>query len=292
MGLINSLGLTNFDLENQGPSGFFLSSPLPSYVPSTSTGTPSTNGSPGIFQAFTQQYRPSITYLSINTVRGKGQLLQTINPDVAIRTALSTFSPYTPAANDPTSYSRPSTTGTPTSRNNPGAPSKFKQQYSLEKPYVNSPNYKGILAGYNSSLDKTNLDTSNSSPNGGVPYKKDKDPTRFTRYTTGVPTTKANPGPFEKFDQKYKPGVGYLDTNPVKSKGKLIDTLANTNLDVENEKPDGGIPYKQVNDPTSYPARTQASSPSPGFFATPGKAAVKFNHKFNPQNTYLDSIGA
>lgn len=431
MGLIDSLNLTSLDLEDPGPlGGIIRSAPIPTYVPSTATGTPSIDGIPGPFNAFYQKYIFDETYLSSNPIRGNGVLVDTLEA-----TGLDKDTPYNPST-DFTSY--PATnTGTPTSKANPGAPSKFSQVYTPDNTYLSTIG-KGKLASsvdktnldtenakanggipykqdkdpttypkyvtgtpdsennpggpnkfyqeYNSSypyidemkegildltFDSTNLDIENESPNGGIPYKQDKDPTRYpatstgklksggkpgeptkynqkftpdntylssnngkyiynneggspvlqyllgslnksnldiedggvpykpdkdptrySQYTTGTPTTKSNPGPVNKFTHPFNLLNKYLDVNPIKGKGILIDTVANTNLDVENEKPNGGIPYKQVNDPTSYPARTQASSPSPGFFATPGKAAVKFNHKFNPQNTYLDSIGA
>ena len=98
---------------------------------------------------------------------------------------------------------------------------------------------------------------------------------------------------FEKFDQKYKPGVGYLDTNPIKGKGRLVDTVANTNLDVENEKPNGGIPYKQDKDPTVYPKRS-TGTPSPvvsgdNSFVVPSIAG-KFFPSYDPSEEYLEII--
>jgi hypothetical protein len=70
----------------------------------------------------------------------------------------------------------------------------------------------------------------------------------------------------------------------------LVGSFDKTDLDIEDPNPNGGIPYKQDKDPTVYPPTTQAQTPERGYFATPGKAASKFEQKYSPTNTYLDSI--
>jgi len=70
----------------------------------------------------------------------------------------------------------------------------------------------------------------------------------------------------------------------------LVDSFDKTNLDIENSLPNGGIPYQQANDPTVYPVTAQGSTPTTGYFATPGKSASKYTQKFSPTNTYLDFI--
>jgi hypothetical protein len=68
----------------------------------------------------------------------------------------------------------------------------------------------------------------------------------------------------------------------------LISSFDKTDLDIENPNPDGGIPYQQAKDPTTYPSTTQAFSPNPGHFATGGVGASKFQQKWSSTRTYLD----
>ncbi len=285
--LVSSIDSTNFDVENSLPNGGipYKQDKDPTVYPAYNTGTPTSKANPGAPAKFNQTLTPTGDYLS--TV-GDGKLISSVdstNFDIE-DTSPNGGIPYK-QDKDPTVYSKYST-GTPTSKTNPGAPRKFNQTLTPTGDYVSTIG-KGRLI---SSVNSTNLDIESETPNGGIPYKQDKDPTSYSKYSTGTPTTSANPGIPKKFNQVYTPSKEYLSTNPVRGKGKLSDTVANTNLDVENEKPNGGIPYKVGNDPTVYPARTQAKSPTPGFFATPGKVASKFNPQFNPKNTYLDFIGA
>jgi hypothetical protein len=70
----------------------------------------------------------------------------------------------------------------------------------------------------------------------------------------------------------------------------LVGSFDKTNLDIENPRPNGGIPYKKDKDPTVYPTSTQHQTPTHGYFATPGQAADKFEQKYSPNKTYLDSM--
>lgn len=414
MGLLNSFVSTSLDLENPKPGGLLNRADLTTkYIPSTATGTPVSNGNPGPFKLYYQPYIPASTYLASNPTSNSilqntlgatglddftplkdstkypatntGTPTSQANPGAPskfnqVYTATNTYlssigngklvasvdstnldventkpnggTPYK-QDRDPTVYSKYNT-GTPTSRANPGAPAKFNQTFTPTSDYISSVGNGKLVA----SVDSTNLDVENAKPNGGIPYKQDKDPTSpknalttsgvrlgspraFTKFNqtyipsstylninpilgngllqftikdtnldstdpykvtsdptrypstiTGTPTTSANPGPVNKFKPTYTPASTYLSINPVKGTGKLKSTTANTNLDIENGTPNGGIPYKVGNDPTVYPSRTYASSPISGYFPTTSKPAVKFNHKFNPKNTYLDFIGA
>lgn len=181
------------------------------------------------------------------------------------------------------------TTGTPTTKSNPGGPINFLQKYLPKNTYLdNNPirNKKSKQTQFQS----TNLDLEESKVDGGIPYKQDKDPTVYSKYTTGTPTTKANPGSFNKFNQVYNPSNAYLDNNPIKGEGRLKSTTANTNLDVENPTPNGGIPYNQQNDPTVYPVTSHKKSSAGGFYPVQGQAASKYDQVYNPKNTYLDFI--
>ena len=94
--------------------------------------------------------------------------------------------------------------------------------------------------------------------------------------TPGIPPT-SGPTPSPQVPpSSYNPG--------------LVASFDKTNLDIEDARPNGGIPYQQAKDPTIYPSTTQAQTPERGYFATPGKAASKFEQKYSPKNTYLDFI--
>ena len=138
-------------------------------------------------------------------------------------------------------------------------------------------------------LDQTDFDTSESGPSG---FKFSDVVTNYPSTTTGIPSTESSTEPAKNFYQKYVGDVNglktYLEENPIKGEGKLKSTLANTNLDVSDERPEGGIPYEKKEDPTVYPVLTHRNSSTLGNFPIEGKSAQKFKHPFNPQNTYLD----
>lgn len=352
---------SNLDIEDRTPNGGipYKQDKDPTKYPSIVTGTPTTSTNPGAPNKFNQTYTPSNTYLLINPIKGTGKLKSTtantdldvesptpgggipykVDKDPTVYSKYNTGTP-TPQSNpgapvkfnqtltptndyistigdgkleastnstnldvedskpnggipykidkDPTAY--PSiVTGTPTTSANPGAPSKFNQVYTPTSTYLSKNPIKST-GKLKSTVANTNLDVENPTPGGGIPYKQDKDPTVYSEYNTGTPTTSTNPGAPNKFDHIYNPKNRYLDKNPIKSEGNLKSTTANTNLDVENPTPNGGIPYKQTNDPTTYPVLAKASTSINGYFATPGKPAAKFNQVWTPENTYLGSL--
>lgn len=139
------------------------------------------------------------------------------------------------------------------------------------------------------SFNETNLDLENPLPNGG-PIKYPV-PAYFSPNATGTPNKTSSPGPFKGFTQPYTPQNPYLSniSNRIIGTSMLSDNendpsvLSITNLD--NTKPgvDGGIPYKQDKDPTSYP---ESVSGTPTTTRNPGPAE-KFDQPYNPQNPYL-----
>ena len=137
------------------------------------------------------------------------------------------------------------------------------------------------------SFEKTNLDIENRNPGGF--FNKDL-VTSYASTTTGTPTTTANPGPTKRFIQPYRPDFTYIQNNPIRGIGLLQSTVANTNLDTSDSRPEGGIPYKTFNDPTNYPITAQAKSTIKGYFPTSGKLSSKFIQVWSPQKTYLDFI--
>jgi hypothetical protein len=364
--LLNSFKITNLDLENSDPTGLFRLDTITQYGPLV-TGAPTTNGitstNPGPARNFFQDFIPSNTYLSAYKIGGFGRIQRIfgtsrfdlsdsaptapyfvltqdtvtqygrlvtgppvlrglpgnggsfpVNPGPASRfnQQFFSFSTYSDSYSiipgyskteklfylsnieslssykedqDPTSYPQ-YITGTPTTKSNPGPFNKFKQTFNPENVYlINNPiRGRGRLR---RTVANTNLDVENSRVDGGIPYKEDKDPTSYPETVTGTPTTRSNPGPFSKFKHSYEPQNTYLDEISNNSEGRLISTVANTNLDVENKLPNGGIPYKQDKDPTRYPKRV-TGTPYPD--ANPG-APEKFYQEYNPQKEYLDDVG-
>lgn len=121
------------------------------------------------------------------------------------------------------------------------------------------------------------------------------DPDLITNYpatVTGTPTVTQNPGgPLQNFDQHYESNHTYLDH--IGTGGVLENTLKVTNLDVEDPRVQGGIPYNQLSDPTTYPANNvNHTSGIRGWFAAPATPPLKFNQVYNPSNTYVDFIGS
>ena len=68
----------------------------------------------------------------------------------------------------------------------------------------------------------------------------------------------------------------------------LINSFCKTDLDTEDARPNGGIPYSQTKDPTIYPSTTMRTSPIRGYFASSGVAASKFYQAWSSRNTYSD----
>ena len=138
------------------------------------------------------------------------------------------------------------------------------------------------------SFDKTKLDLENPNPDG---FHKLDTITTYPALSTGTPTSDANPGAPLHFNQPYTPSRTYLDNIPIRTiVSPLNQSLNKTNLDITDPGVDGGIPYKQIKDPTEYPITTQGRTPISGYFATSGQGATKFDQKFGPTNTYLDYI--
>ena len=97
-----------------------------------------------------------------------------------------------------------------------------------------------------------------------------------TSPTPGTPPASGPVPPSQVPPSSYNPG--------------LVASFDKTNLDTENARPNGGIPYSQAGDPTVYPKTTNHQSPTRGYFASPGKAPLKFEQKYSAKNTYLDSM--
>jgi hypothetical protein len=150
----------------------------------------------------------------------------------------------------------------------------------------------------------TNLDLESSFPTG---FKRLDTITNFSANNTGTPTNTANPGSPTRFFQRFIPNETYLQyVKDIPQKSNLLNlnnsfdptteqpfkyTIFDaTNLDIEKSGVDGGIPYKQVKDPTVYPTTTQKRSPSRGPYPIQGQGASKYDQVFSPQKTYLEFI--
>ena len=70
----------------------------------------------------------------------------------------------------------------------------------------------------------------------------------------------------------------------------LVTSFDKTNLDMENPKPHGGLPYNESRDPTEYPSTTTHTTPTRGYYAAPAQPPTKFTQPYNPKRTYLDFI--
>jgi hypothetical protein len=121
-------------------------------------------------------------------------------------------------------------TGTPTDQANPGAPQPFYQKFIPSGTYLDSvknlPGKSNLLnlnkaqinpeAASNSYsiFDATNLDLESGKVDGGIPYKKEKDPTVYPLTTQakspthGFFSTKGQGA--NKFDQVFNPKNPYL----------------------------------------------------------------------------------
>lgn len=130
--------------------------------------------------------------------------------------------------------------------------------------------------------------------------------TNFGPNNSGTPTDTANPGPPTRFFQKFAPQETYTQyVKDLPNKSNLLNlgaSIANdgpsrkytifdaTNLDTEKPGVDGGIPYKQTKDPTTYPTTTLKRSSSRGPYPIQGQGATKYNQVFSPTKTYSDFI--
>ena len=281
---------TNLDTEHPGVDGGipYKQDKDPTAYPATVTGTPTSDANPGSPLKFNQLFYATSPYLNfLGGIRGTGRLLSTFNVtnlDV-LDGGPEGDAVYTYKQDkDPTLYPK-RVTGTPNPDANPGAPEKFYQEYTSQKEYLDNVG-EGIL---DLTFDSTNLDTENRSPNGGIPYKQDKDPTAYPATVTGTPSSDANPGAPRKFLQRFYSASPYLSSTPIRGAGRLLSTFNVTNLDVLDGGPRGEAKfyYDSNVDPTIYP-KYVTGTPNPD--ANPG-APEKFYQEYNPQNEYLNNVG-
>jgi len=153
------------------------------------------------------------------------------------------------------------------------------------------------------SFNKTNLDLTDSGPSGN--FNMADTITSYPAIATGTPTDQANPSSPRNFIQTFNPQYTYLELtknkySPLLHFGKdssndggtdeTYSILDITNLDISKPGVDGGIPYKQIKDPTVYPILAQGKASISGYYPATGSDANKFNQNFSPTYTYLDYI--
>ena len=123
-------------------------------------------------------------------------------------------------------------TGTPTNKANPGAPSRFFQKFVPQETYLqyvkDLPSKSNLLnlSGLNSNIDlptndnysifdATNLDVEKPGVNGGIPYKQEKDPTVYPTTTQRItPSRGAFPVQGQgatKYNQSFSPTKTYSE---------------------------------------------------------------------------------
>jgi len=285
--LSSSLEITNLDIEKPGVQGGIPYNTLtdPTQYPSTVTGTPSTTQNPGgPIKKFKHPYNPSKTYLDNTTTGSLQNTLRITNLDVE--------NPGVQGGpnNDITTQYPATITGTPTTTQNPGGPiTHFDHPYDPSNTYLNNVTTGSLR----NTLKITNLDVENPGVQGGPNADT---VTNFSPWVTGTPNITQNPGaPPKRFEPKWKPDKQYAVFNPIAglSSGTQSNTLKVTNLDVENPGVQGGVPYNQLADPTTYPANNvNHTSGIRGWFAAPATPPLKFNQVYNPSNTYVDFIGS
>jgi hypothetical protein len=297
--------ITNFDVENDNPYGFFLSD-FSTVYSSNVTGTPILGANPGPPRRYTQRFLPSRPYISIYPVNG---LISRFTEDLGRGQTTFNITNFDLENRNPNGFHSRDTstaygvyvTGTPTIYANPAYPQRFVQQYY---PHGNRQ-YLDIysIAGNSRFTDDlgnglNTLDISNFDVERLTTYPQDTI-TNYPVLTSGTPNLLSNPGPANLFVQKWLPEDTYLFSYPIKGESRFTKNLSNgkntfdmTDLDTEAPGVNGGIPYNQQKDPTIYPVTTNGATPVRGYFATPGKPVSKFNQVYSASNTYSDFINA
>ena len=181
-GLVDTLNITNLDVEDPGVSGGPNADIITVYPPLV-TGTPTPTANPGGAPVnFSQPNLPNNTYL--NNV-GLGELVNTLditnldveNPGVSGGPNADTVTVYPPLA-----------TGTPTPTANPGgAPVNFSQPNLPNSTYLDNIGLGELV----NTLDITNMDVEDPGVNGGP---LNDTTTVYPPLATGTPTPTANPG--------------------------------------------------------------------------------------------------
>ena len=234
IGLKNSFGKTNLDLENPlvlgGPNNDYNTE-----YPESSTGTPTISSNPGQPQKFIHKYTPKNTYLSkiIGSSNNEVPLTSVSIPDPAYplklvfslnKTNLDVENPgVLGGPNKDISTIYPSTTtGVPTVSDYPSGPTtKFSQPYNPGKTYLSTINNKSIifspLSGDAEFPDVLNISHLDNSQEITQKYSSViNDPTVYNENTqktsptfTGWSTIYGQPA--QKLEINYGPSRNYLE---------------------------------------------------------------------------------
>ena len=144
------------------------------------------------------------------------------------------------------------------------------------------------------SFSQTYLDLENPGPGGS--FNTLDTITVYPATNTGTPDNNANPGAPTNFNQSYVPTNTYL-TN-IRDNGSFLLKRTNgdntynifdsTNLDIEKPGVNGGIPYRQIKDPTVYPITAKkVGSTIGGFNPVQGQGASKYTQTYSATTPYL-----
>ena len=295
-GLLDSFNKTGLDLEDiKYRYSVPPSNDVSTNYPSLTTGTPTLFSNPASALPYQHKYKPLYTYLSRYPILtsnsyftedlGEGRTrFDVTNFDLEGNNSYGFF-----RLDESTAYP-PNVTGTPIIGSNPGPPTRFFQTYIPSNPYISSYPMNGLISRFTENLgrgrttfDLTNFDLENSNPSG---FFSSDTSTAYGVYSTGTPTTLANPSNPKRFSQLFFPTRQYLDKYSIAGNSRFTEDLGNglntlniSNFDVEQTT-------SIIQDTTTnYPPLT---SGTPTLRANPGPAK-QFVQTWVPTKTYLDS---
>lgn len=273
--LLDSVAITNLDVENPGVQGGPIADIITQY-PADVTGTPTNTQNPGgPVRRFSQPWLPSLKYISLNPVAGvtSGILRNTLpitnldveDPSVSGGPIPDIITQYpvnvsgTPTTTQNVGNVAPFTSGAPAQR--------FSQPWLPTLEYIISNPVAGATSGIlRNTLPITNFDIEDPGVNGG-PIADIV--TQYPPLVTGTPNTTQNVSIFppfssgappSRFSQIWLPNTTYLAFNPIATNGsgKLYDTLPITNFDMWDDRV-----YNNYSDiVTNYPSFWTTGTPT------------------------------
>jgi len=216
-----TLSITNFDVENSNPGGFYSDDTSTAYGVYV-TGTPTIYANPSYPKRFSQPFFPDHPYLNSYSIAGNSRFTEDLGRGINTLniTNFDVERISSPLHDTITNYP-PLTTGTPNLLSNPGPANQFTQTWIPEFTYLNSYPIKGESrftknkSNGKNTFAMTNLDTEAPGVNGGIPYDQEKDPTIYPTTTNGATPVRgyfATEGkPVSKFNQVYSATNTYSD---------------------------------------------------------------------------------
>jgi hypothetical protein len=218
---VTTFNLTNFDVENDGPDGFYSDDISTTYGIYT-TGTPTIYANPSYAKRFSQPFFPDQQYLDRYSIAGNSRFTEDLDRgrNTLNITNFDVERLSSPIQDTITNYP-PLTTGTPNLLSNPGPAIQFTQVWFPGDTYLDTYPIKGESrftrnrSNGRNTFSMTDLDTEAPGVNGGIPYNQQKDPTVYPITTNGATPVRgyfATAGkPVSKFDQIYSATNTYSD---------------------------------------------------------------------------------